>query len=146
MNGVLNFDMKNLKFKFEEKAEGEMKFSGYASVFGNVDHTNDIVMKGCFQKSLANRMPKVCYQHDTGIVIGKLSTATEDDYGLYVEGSLIDTTDGMNCYKLLKAGAIDQMSIGYMTKDCEYQDDIRILKEVDLYEVSFVTYTVLENQ
>jgi uncharacterized protein len=141
----ISFNTKHLKFKLEEKADNQMTFSGYASVFGNVDHTNDICLKGCFSESLARREPKVLCQHDTDDVVGKLTSYKEDDYGLYVEGFIIDTTDGLDLYKLLKAGAIDQMSIGYVTKECEYQDDgIRILKAVELYEVSFVTFPANE--
>lgn len=144
MHSHLNFDLKNLKFKFSEKADQPMTFSGYASVFGNVDHTNDIVMKGCFEKSLSKRMPKVCLQHNTSELPAKLTSAKEDDYGLYVEGYFIDTQLGRDTYTQVKEGVIDQMSIGYVTGDSEWKDDVRCLKSVDLYEVSFVTFPANE--
>ncbi len=139
----LSFLIKDLKLDVKQE-KNEMTFSGYASVFGNVDHTNDIVLKGAFTKSISERMPKLCYQHSTYDVVGVISYAKEDDYGLYVEGKFCQTQLGKDVYTLIKDGAIDQMSIGYVTKECDYENNIRLLKEVMLYEVSFVTFPANE--
>jgi uncharacterized protein len=38
-------------------------FTGYASVFNNVDLGNDRVAPGAFQKSLRERLPLILWQH-----------------------------------------------------------------------------------
>lgn len=117
-------------------------FEGYASTFGNVDSTNDIINFGAFSETLKRREPKVLYQHDIKRPVGKLIEAREDERGLYVKVKLaINTTDGRDVYELMKEGIINRLSIGFMVKDSEYntQEGVRIIKEVDLFEFSLVT-------
>lgn len=117
---------------------------GYAATYGNVDLGGDMIQAGAFSDSLKLRMPKMLSQHDTDCVIGKWDSAAEDANGLLVKGTFADTTLGNDTYKLVKMGALDAMSIGYSTIDAEYltQDgeDIRVLKKLDLWEVSIVTF------
>jgi len=133
------FKFDDLKFKYSKKESGEMVFTGYASTFGNIDSTNDIMVKGCFDESIKARMPKLCYQHRLDKLIGKFTKVVEDDYGLYVEGKLSNTSLGRDTYELLMDGALDRMSIGFICLDREYKDDLRYIKKVDLWEVSPVT-------
>ena len=82
------------------------------------------------------------WQHNTTQPVGVWESATETPQGLYVKGRILDTTLGNDVYKLLQAGAIDTMSIGYTVNDSstDYQAGVRQLKEVDLWEVSLVTF------
>lgn len=136
--------IKTLDFKTEIKAaenDNVKTFEAYASTFGNVDSHLDIIMKGAFLESLKKRTPKLAYQHNVTKLAGVITEAKEDDFGLKVKGDFLDTELGIQAYKEVKAGAIDSLSIGYATKDAEYLDNgVRELKEVDLYEVSFVTF------
>ena len=130
----------------EEGEEGE--FEGYASIFGNKDLGNDIVEEGAFIKSLRKRKAKnvkMLWQHKTDMPIGVYDRIREDEDGLKVRGRLaLGTQAGKDAYELLKMGAIDGMSIGYKADpEKQYYDERkrrRHLKEVDLMEISLVTF------
>lgn len=117
------------------------KFAGYGSTFGNKDLGDDIVVKGAFKKSLGQMMPKLLYQHDMKRPAGVIVDAREDEKGLFIEGQMpkaLPLAQEIMC--LIKCKAIDSFSIGYSAVDSERTSDgTRNLKEVDLWEVSFVT-------
>ena len=146
-------EIKKLVFESEMKSADEGVFSGYASVFGNEDQGNDVVQKGAFTKSLEDRpAPKVkmLFQHKTDEPIGVFETIYEDQKGLYVKGKLaLKTQKGKETYELLKIGALDGMSIGFRADPQkqgynENKRGIRTLKEVDLMEISLVTFPMNE--
>src|SRR5690606_17852466 len=67
------------------------RFSGYASLFGEVDLGKDAIAPGAFAKSLARRGPagvRMLFQHDPAEPLGRWRTIREDERGLYVEGIL----------------------------------------------------------
>ncbi len=115
--------------------------AGYASTWGGEpDSWGDIVAKGAFANSLAKRQTKLLWQHDMGEPIGKQISLAEDDKGLFGRWSIVPTDTGTKAHQLLEAELVDSLSIGFITIKSEYNDDgVRVLKEVDLYEVSLVT-------
>lgn len=135
----------------EMQGEGAGAFEGYASTFGNVDHVNDVIEKGAYKatiekfKANGSKMP-LLYQHNTGDVRGVITYMAEDVKGLHVQGRLLKTERGQELREMLKEGAIRKMSIGFMPKLYEYDQggDIRVLKEIDLFEVSMVTFPANE--
>ena len=134
----------NLKIKAVQE---DGFFSGYGAVFGNVDWYNDVILPGAFAKSLEkwaekNKMPPVLWNHNDGEPIGVYTSIYEDEKGLFVEGRLLidDVPRAKSTHALLKAGAIDGLSIGYKTKKANQQTNgIRELIELDLGEISIVT-------
>lgn len=137
----------NTTVAFEIKAigatdDGNFTFEGYASTFGNKDFGDDIVVPGAFKASLkqTNNVP-ILWQHSMHEPIGKSIELTEDDKGLFLKGILPKDDDFVKGRVIpqMKIGSIKEMSIGYFIKDSEMQDDIRYLKEVELFEVSLVT-------
>ncbi len=148
-------ELKKLVFESEIKAENSKGiFTGYGSIFGNEDQGNDIMQKGAFTKSLVNRpvsKVKMLYQHKTDEPIGVFTDMYEDSKGLFVKGQLaMGTQKGREAYELLKMGALDGMSIGFKA-DPEKQGynenkrGVRTLKEVDLMEISLVTFPMNES-
>lgn len=145
---------KTLAIDFKVKSIDESgEFSGYASVFGVKDSYSDIVMPGAFSKSLAKwsekgQLPALLWQHKTDEPIGIFTSMKEDDHGLYVEGRLLKDDDDLakRAYAHLKAGSIQAMSIGYSLNDYEYDKDKGAfqLKEIELWEVSLVTFPANE--
>lgn len=127
------------------KADGEGRIEGYASRFGEVDSYNEMVAKGAFSESIGRKMPKMLWQHSPTWPIGVWEQASEDDTGLYVRGRILDTVEkGREARALIEAGAMDGMSIGFMTlKDSRQSDGVRVLEQVDLWEVSMVTFPAL---
>jgi len=147
-------EIKKLTFHSDVKAVNDKgTFTGYGSIFGNEDQGSDIMQKGAFTKSLENRpAPKVkmLYQHKTDEPIGVFEDMYEDEKGLFVKGRLaMGTQKGREAYELLKMGALDGMSIGFRADPDkqgynENKRGTRTLKEVDLMEISLVTFPMNE--
>lgn len=125
-------------------AEGE--FTGYASVFDNVDFGRDVVVAGAYKKSLLKRPPakvKMLFQHDPSEPIGIWLDLTEDQKGLRAKGKLIlETTRGREIHALMRAGALDGLSPGFRTVKDRFDraKGIRYLEEMDVPEISVVTF------
>jgi len=139
---------KTAAFEVKREPDEDGVFEGYASVFDVVDQGMDIVAKGAFTKSLGSgRKVKMLWQHDVRKVIGVWDELREDERGLYVKGRLLkDVGLGREAMALMRAGAIDSMSIGYRSIEAvpEAGGRVRKLMEVDLFEVSLVTFPMNE--
>jgi HK97 family phage prohead protease len=128
---------------------GDLPIAGYASLFWRRDLNDDIVAKGAFKKSLAKSGPnrvRMLHQHDAGGLIGAWDTVAEDDQGLYVAGRVFDfTPQGKLVQSLIRAGVLDGLSIGFRTKKArrDASGRLRVLTEVELWEVSLVTFPML---
>ena len=123
---------------------------GYASRFGLPDQGGDIVAKGAFGASLARLAAKgvkvrMLWQHDPTRPIGVWDEIREDDKGLWVKGRLLpEIAQAREAAALIGAGAIDGLSIGYRTISAERDGKgRRLLSEVELWEVSLVTFPML---
>ena len=127
-----------LELKFDDST---MKFSGYASIFGGVDAYGDTIQPGAYANTLKNRARPIRMRwNHWGDIIGKWLTLKEDEKGLYVEGELPPGHSvASDVYASLKHGAVDGLSIGYRVRAFEQlNDDRRLLKEIDLLEISVV--------
>jgi len=141
-------DFKSLPLTLKAIPDSAGAFEGYASVFGIVDQGMDVVAPGAFAKSLGKRQVKMLWQHDMAMPIGVWEEIREDEKGLFVKGRLLPEVDkGREAIALLKAGAIDSMSIGYRTIEAEADSangrGVRKLTEIDLFEISLVTFPML---
>ncbi|NNK68282.1 MAG: HK97 family phage prohead protease [Rhodobacteraceae bacterium] len=123
---------------------------GYASVFGKRDQGGDTVSAGAYARSLKSlagegRAVRMLWQHDPGEPIGVWDEVREDATGLYVKGRLLtDIARGREAAALIAAGAIDGLSIGYRTVRAQKNDKgQRLLSELELWEVSIVTFPML---
>ena len=123
---------------------------GYASRFGLPDQGGDIVAKGAFGASLDRLAAKgdkvrMLWQHDPTKPIGVWDEIREDETGLWVKGRLLsEVALAREAATLIDAGAIDGLSIGYRTVRAEKdQKGRRVLTEVELWEVSLVTFPML---
>ncbi len=124
--------------------------AGYASLFGKRDQGGDIVQAGAYSASLAaltkaGRQVKMLWQHDPTQPIGVWDEVREDKMGLWVKGRILTEVEkGREAAALLTAGAIDGLSIGYRTVRAERDGKgQRILAELELWEVSLVTFPML---
>lgn len=124
----------------------EGSFSGYASIFGECDLGNDIIMPGAFVKSLKRRgagAVRMLFQHDANQPIGVWSNIREDETGLHVAGRIAtDVERGREVLALMRAGAIDGLSIGFRTirSRIDKKTGARCILEADLWEISVVTF------
>lgn len=139
---------KNFAFKAED-VKDDGTFSGYGSVFGNVDSYNEIVVAGAFKNSLAeikesgDPLPML-WNHNPDEPIGGYTSLEEDEYGLKVTGFLMidEVARAREVYSLMKRRVIKGLSIGYYVIDDtkDKSSGIRYLNELDLREVSPVTF------
>lgn len=136
-----------LDLPLDVKAEGEPGvFEGYGAIFGNLDRDGDIVAKGAFAASLQGRVPALLWQHNAKEPIGKFDEVREDEKGLYVRGRLSLQGRGGEAYELLKMGALDGLSIGFITKEASKDalTGARTIKRAELMEISLVTFPANE--
>ena len=140
-------------FALQIKATGDDgTVEGYGSVFGVRDNYDDVIAKGAFIQSLkdhkaAGTMPAMLWQHDAEKPIGVWTAMVEDEKGLRIKGQLaMETVRGKEAHALLKMGALNGLSIGFMSKEWAYdrETEVRTLTAIDLWEVSLVTFPANE--
>ena len=155
-------ERKSFPFELEDKGlDPEARtFQGYAAVMGNVDEGNDEIVKGAFKKTIKEMgdRVKVFFIHDFMQPIGKplelkevprgklpqklLERAPDATGGLYVKAYISDTTLGNDTLTLMKDMVLDELSIGYdavkheMKEAEDGEEDIRLLREIKLYDIS----------
>lgn len=144
---------KHFDVGFEIKAvNADGTVEGYGSVFGVRDNYDDVISKGAFIQSLkdhkaAGTMPAMLWQHDADKPIGVWTEMVEDEKGLRIKGQLaMETVKGKEAHALLKMGALNGLSIGFMSKEWAYdrETEVRTLTAIDLWEVSLVTFPANE--
>lgn len=145
------FKRMTMPFEFDGEAKAldeEGKFSGYGSVFEVIDFDREVIAKGAFAKTLnewkrKKRLPPVLWQHNTREPLGLYTEMIEDEKGLKVEGQLLihDIQKAREARALLRAKAVDGLSIGFITRKSMPDEErrVRVLTELDLLEVSIVT-------
>lgn len=140
----------NLQVK-EISEDGE--FSGYASVYDVIDAYREVVAPGAFANSLRSwaakdRLPPALWQHDRREPVGPFRKMVEDQKGLYVEGQLLvdDVQRAREARALMKAKAVSGLSIGFdvVVEEWDSKTKLLTLKEIDLWEVSIVTFPANE--
>jgi HK97 family phage prohead protease len=139
--------MKTRDVKFESKGVDEQgNFEGWASVFGNVDSYNDIVMPGAFADDLrANGSRRVLLsQHNPSESIGWVDLE-ETSSGLKARGRLLlDLPKAREEYVRMKHGLVKGLSIGFQTIKERFRNGARELTAVRLFEISAVTFPANE--
>jgi len=154
---VCRFDVKSV----DGSADAEMRFSGYASTFGNIDSYGDTIARGAFKRTLkaakaSGVWPAMLSQHGGwGIVsqdlvpVGVWDALDEDDVGLKATGILAPTPRGIELHTLMSMKpktAINGLSIGFVPEkwtinaDAKKKQTRRTLTQIQLVEISPVTF------
>lgn len=133
---------------FQIKALEELldyQFEGYLSTYGNVDRDGDVMVKGCFDASLKQKsIVPLLWNHNQNSVIGKLELSSNEK-GLAAKGYLnLKDEKAQNILDLLKMGALDSMSVGFIVHDHQpVQKDRPFggwnITKAEVYEGSIVT-------
>jgi HK97 family phage prohead protease len=141
---------KFIECPFDLKAINDVgTFSGYASIFGNVDQGGDVMERGSFKEFHKTRDGKVLilYQHNSRDPIGK-ADVRQDEKGLYFDGQLVmEDATARKAYVGMKAGTIDAMSFGFDVLPggaTITEAGIRKVTAVKLWEISPVTFGMNE--
>ena len=139
MNGL-----ERIECKFAVKAADDQgRITGLGAVFGNIDDGFDVIHPGAFTDSLKARTPLMLWQHDaTADPVGVWTDVKETDAGLEVSGEMVLVSpQAQQRFALLKAGALNGLSIGFQIDRAEFdRDNVRHIKAVDLWEVSIVNF------
>lgn len=144
--------MDKLYKSFELKAIGDKgEVEGYASTWTTTpDSYGDIVMKGAFTETLEKRAKTghpfpLCFNHDLDQIIGAVKSIEEDEYGLKISASFLNTPLAQEKRELVKEGIVWQFSFAYSILGAERPTEAerkqgieQKLTKLDLYEVSLV--------
>jgi HK97 family phage prohead protease len=136
---TLKFDEVSLKMQGDSGT-----FEGYASKWGGVDAYGDTIVKGAFIDTLKDTNPKMFWNHQWDMPVGKWVSIEEDSNGLFVKGEL---TPGLSLASDVRAAmkheTLDGLSIGGFLKkgDFEEKNGGRIIhKWSKLMEISPVVF------
>lgn len=131
----------------EAAVRADLVIEGYASLWGVADLNRDVVAKGAFAASLTRTGAggvRMLHQHEGRAVVGVWEDIREDERGLWVRGRIMDwSAEARFAGALAKAGAMDALSIGFRAIRARREGALRVLTEVDLWEVSLVTFPML---
>jgi len=128
----------------DEKAVKSRRLKGFANK-ATIDRGGDLVLPSAFNSSKEKFMslnPVAFYNHDWETPIGQVTTYDVRTDGLYVE---IDLSSGFaeadKAWTLAQKGLVKTFSIGFIPKDVDYDDEtgVRIIKDLELLEISIVT-------
>ncbi len=157
-------ETKTFRFQLKSINEDEGTVTGHLSTFGNIDLQKDRVIKGAFKKTLSDAYSRKkngrkflipdLWMHDPNQPTGGVIEATEDNEGLLVTMQYDITTNSAGIpnnpiatmvFSGHKMGYIDELSMGYVALQKEFDGGIRNLKEVQLIECSAVTMLFAAN-
>ena len=130
------------ELSLSRKGRGDVSVSGHASLWGVADLNGDVVARGAFAVSLMKGGPvRMLHQHETRAPMGVWDEVVEDERGLFVRGRIMDwSPDARFAQALARAGAMDGLSIGYRAVRARRDGRLRVLSEVELWEVSLVVF------
>jgi uncharacterized protein len=138
----------NQGFQDQDMKQGIV--SGYFAMFGNKDLDGDIIERGAFAKTIAERGPhgkqliKYLLDHDKTKVVAKINELYEDEKGLRYVAKIGTHSAGQDFQKMIESELVNQHSFGFsVPKDKQYFDQSRkanIIKEVMMYEGSAIQF------
>ncbi len=134
------------------------KIVGYAAKFNSLSHDlggfREEIKPGAFSRALSEGQDvRALVDHDPGRIIGRSTSGTlrmlEDDHGLRVEIDPANTTAGRDIMESITRGDVTGMSFGFTVRDDEWRmvdgENIRTLRDMDLFDVSVVTFPAYES-
>lgn len=100
----------------------------YVSKFGNIDLDGDMMMQGCYKKSIMERGKKGTnelfhlsnHRRQPEYVLSK-PDFEEDNYGLKMTSTIANTTHGNDVLELYNSGAINQHSVMFSVPSGQYR-------------------------
>lgn len=150
---------RSLTSKFETReAEDGLYIEGYFSVFNTnydiFEGASESIAPGAFSKTLGNDI-RALIDHETRLVLGRNKSGTlelrEDSHGLWGRIKINpNDQDALNLYERVKRGDVDQCSFGFqiVNEETDFREDGSVhwtIKEVNLFEVSVVTFPAYED-
>lgn len=137
----------------------ELVIEGYFALYESETElfagSYEIITKGAFNNTLNNDI-RALWNHNTQYVLGRNSSGSlelkADDKGLFASIKLPKTQYAKDLYELVQRGDVDQCSFGFnIPVGGEELEELASggyrwrINEVDLHEVSVVTFPAYEN-
>lgn len=129
-------------------AQADGAFSGYGSIFGNVDLKGDVIMPGAYAEVLKSGGQVPLYVNHGwmrgDLPVGSWSDLKEDDRGLRGEASLVmQMPSAVNAYWGVKSGLVSGLSVAIIpdSRSVERRNDgARVIHRIKaMKEISIVT-------
>ncbi len=113
----MDLEFKTFPFNVKSTSGDNSSFEGLVSAFYNIDSYGEIVDDGAFDDDLEDFMANgfiggLNHDWDNPIGTPQVGTKVVKD-GLHLKGNVIDTSHGMDVRKMLKAGVVKKLSIGF---------------------------------
>lgn len=136
------------------QAKNGNTLSGYAAVWDSPSEPlpwTEYVRRGAFSKTLKDGADVRLLIDHTGVPLARSKSGTlslrEDERGLFMEATLDkNNPDAARVLSAVKRGDMSQMSFAFRTIQDKWTADrsVRELREVQLYDVSIVTFPAYE--
>lgn len=125
----------------------------YVSKFGNIDRDGDMMMNGCYKKSIIERGAKGTnelfhlsnHRREIEYILSK-PLFEEDSFGLKMTSKILDTHHGEDVIKMYEAGIINQHSVMFTVPSGQWRtvgdgkDSYTEILQAKLYEGSTVLW------
>lgn len=117
-------------------------FSGYITVWDQIDDYNSKFRKGSFERTIKEDLPKVKVFYNHSDLIGKAIEVIEDNKGVLASGKInLETRAGKDTWEFLKDGTINGLSFRFRTtKPDKFEKGIRVIQEIELMEFGPVVF------
>ena len=146
--------VKGKELRVAKSDDGKRTLTGYAAMFNtrseDLGGFREVIAPGAFTRSLKNGDDVVALsEHDPKKgILGRTGSGTlrlsQDHIGLRFEVDLPNTSLGNDIAESVGRGDLDGCSFGFVAQDQSWDHDsnetMRTLKDVDLFDVSVVTY------
>lgn len=156
-----NYQIRTVPTEFKVRSESEsddLYIEGYFAVYNQEIElwpgAYEEIAPGAFNNTLGNDI-RALIDHESRLVLGRNTAGTlelkADSHGLWGKIKINrDDTDAMNLYARVKRGDVDQCSFGFniIKEETDWRDDGTVkwtIQEIDLHEVSVVTFPAYEN-
>jgi HK97 family phage prohead protease/HK97 family phage major capsid protein len=131
----------DFKIKAVDSDDEVLQIEGFANTT-TVDRVGDIILeeawtKGGLDNYLKNPIILAYHNHDRPI--GKMVDYAVNNNGLKITAEIIKSAGEV--YSLIKSGVLKTFSVGFRTKDADYDTDtdLFVIKDLELMEVSVVS-------
>lgn len=154
---VRHLDVGTIEVRADGVGEQMPRLVGYAAKFNqetDLGYMREIIDPGAFASAIRSDDVRALIDHDSALVLGRNRSGTlmlsEDAVGLRVEITPPKTTYAADLIESVRRGDISGMSFGFRAKRRSYADldtdkPLRRLQDVQLFEVSVVTFPAYQN-
>ena len=155
---MADLEKRYLNVEVRSESDDSRTVRGYAAVYNQEtvigDYFREKIASGAFARSLSENDIRACWNHNMDLPIGRSTNGSlrlrEDDRGLAFELDLPDTNTGRDAYELIRTGVVSGVSFGFSVRKETWEQgengelSLRILEDVDLYEISPCTFPAYE--